>query len=54
MKNTKWLMIGAVVVVGYLWWKNKSKKTTSETGTSTDTTDTSTDTTSASEDSATM
>jgi hypothetical protein len=39
MKN-KWLIIGAVAVVGYLWWKNKSKKTTStgtSTGTSTDT-----------------
>ena len=49
MKN-KWLIIGAVAVVGYLWWKNKSKKTTS-TGTSTDT---STDTSTPIEDSATM
>ena len=49
MKN-KWLIIGAVAIVGYLWWKNKSKKTTS-TGNSTDT---STDTSTPIEDSATM
>jgi hypothetical protein len=49
MKN-KWLIIGAVAVVGYLWWKNKSKKTTS-TGTSTGT---STDTSTPIDDSATM
>lgn len=35
MKNKKWLIIGAIVVIGgYMWYKNKSKKTTS-TGTST-------------------
>ena len=50
MKNTKWLMIGAVVVIGYFWWKNKSKKTTS-INTSTDT---STDNTTPIEDSSTM
>ncbi len=54
MKNTKWLIIGAVVIGGYyFWYKNKNKKTnsTGATDTSTGATDTST---SASEDSATM
>jgi hypothetical protein len=51
MKNTKWLMIGAVLVLGYLWFKNKPKST----GTSTDiTSDTTSDTTSESDDSAIM
>jgi hypothetical protein len=52
MKN-KWLIIGAVAVVGYLWWKNKSKKTTS-TGATDTSTDTSTDTLTPIDDSATM
>lgn len=26
MKKNKWLIIGAVGVVAYLWWKNKKKK----------------------------